>query len=49
MTRFGLVVFGALFRGGGVAVRRIERRRQNDHDLNRILTRLEAQLVENAT
>ena len=48
-AELGAAVDGLAYPAVGHAVRRIERRRQNDHDLNRVLTRLEAQLVENAT
>lgn len=42
-------VGGLAYPAVGHAVRRLECRRQNDRELNRVLIRLEAQLVENAT
>ena len=48
-AELGEAAGGMAYPAVGHAVRRIERRRQNDSKLNRVLTKLEGQLVENAT
>ena len=48
-AELGAAVGGLAYPAVGHAIRRIERRRQTDPKLDRVLVRLETQLVENAT